>query len=50
VGDFYYELAVQIVEVCLATNHINGGILTVDELRERLIRSRSRTRKDAISK
>jgi hypothetical protein len=25
VGDFYYELGVQIVEVCLATNHRNGG-------------------------
>lgn len=26
VGDFYYELGVQIVEVCMATNHRNGGI------------------------
>lgn len=25
VGDFYYELGVQIVEVCMATNHRNGG-------------------------
>ena len=25
VGDFYYELGVQIVEVCLATSHRNGG-------------------------
>ena len=25
VGDFYYELAIQIVEVCMATNHRNGG-------------------------
>ena len=24
-GDFYYELGVQIVEVCLATSHRNGG-------------------------
>ena len=25
VGDFYYELGVQIVEVCMATGHLNGG-------------------------
>ncbi|VDN23234.1 unnamed protein product [Gongylonema pulchrum] len=49
VGDFYYELAVQIVEVCLSTNHINGGVMTVEELRNRLMRSRARTRRDAIT-
>lgn len=27
VGDFYYELAVQIIEVCLSTSHINGGAM-----------------------
>uniref|UniRef100_A0A0K0CZD3 Vacuolar-sorting protein SNF8 n=1 Tax=Angiostrongylus cantonensis TaxID=6313 RepID=A0A0K0CZD3_ANGCA len=48
-GDFYYELAVQIVEVCLSTNHFNGGIMTVEEIRNRLIRSRSRTRKETIT-
>jgi len=25
VGDFYYELGVQIIEVCLALKHRNGG-------------------------
>lgn len=25
VGDFYYELGVQIVEICIATSHLNGG-------------------------
>ncbi|CAI4230592.1 unnamed protein product [Auanema sp. JU1783] len=49
VGDFYYELAVQIVEVCLATNHINGGIMTVEELRNRLMRSRAKTRRETIT-
>lgn len=49
VGDFYYELAVQIVEVCLSTNHINGGVMTVDELRNRLMRSRSTSKREAIS-
>ncbi|VDK75769.1 unnamed protein product [Litomosoides sigmodontis] len=49
VGDFYYELAVQIVEVCMSTNHINGGVMTIEELRNRLLRSRARTRRDAIT-
>ncbi|XGW15841.1 hypothetical protein V3C99_001353 [Haemonchus contortus] len=49
VGDFYYELAVQIVEVCLSTSHYNGGIMTVEEIRNRLMRSRSRTRKETIT-
>ena len=40
IGDFYYELAVQIVEVCLATNHNNGGLIGLDELRRRLIKAR----------
>ena len=25
VGDFYYELGIQIVEVCMSTSHRNGG-------------------------
>jgi len=49
VGDFYYELAVQIIEVCLSTNHLNGGLITVDDLRNRLMRSRSKTRREPIS-
>ena len=35
-GDFYYELGVQIVEVCLATSHINGGLISLEEIRDRL--------------
>lgn len=42
IGDFYYELAVQIVEVCLSTNYKNGGLISLDELRERLIQARGR--------
>ncbi|XP_015907220.1 vacuolar-sorting protein SNF8 [Parasteatoda tepidariorum] len=41
VGDFYYELGVQIVEVCLATKHRNGGILKLEDLRKLLVKSRS---------
>lgn len=40
IGDFYYELSVQIVEVCLASNHSTGGMMELEELRRRLIASR----------
>lgn len=40
VGDFYYELAVKIVEVCMATSHQNGGLIRLDELKSRLEVSR----------
>lgn len=39
-GDFYYELSVQVVEVCLAANHKTGGLMELDELRRRLIAAR----------
>lgn len=42
IGDFYYELAVQIVEVCLAMNYKNGGLISLDELRDRLVQARGR--------
>ncbi|XP_012288632.1 vacuolar-sorting protein SNF8 isoform X2 [Orussus abietinus] len=42
IGDFYYELSVQIVEVCLATNYKNGGLISLDELRNRLVQARGR--------
>jgi ESCRT-II complex subunit VPS22 len=35
-GDYYYELAVQAVEVCLSTRAANGGLLALSELRRRL--------------
>lgn len=40
IGDFYYELGVQVVEVCLALNHVTGGLMELDELRRRLIAAR----------
>jgi len=49
VGDFYYELGVQIIEVCMATNHRNGGIISLEELRQRLVRTRNRARKEEIT-
>ncbi|XP_005106633.1 vacuolar-sorting protein SNF8 [Aplysia californica] len=43
VGDFYYELGVQIVEVCMATSKRNGGLIGLDELRRKVEASRGRT-------
>lgn len=43
IGDFYYELGVQIVEVCLATNDQNGGLISLDEVRQRLIKARGKS-------
>lgn len=31
VGDFYYELGVQIVEICIQTRPINGGLMDIDD-------------------
>lgn len=43
-GDFYYELSVQIVEVCLATSEKNGGLIALEELRDRLVKARGRNK------
>mmetsp|Transcript_9437 Transcript_9437/g.14221 ORF Transcript_9437/g.14221 Transcript_9437/m.14221 type:complete len:223 (+) Transcript_9437:1-669(+) len=32
VGDFYYELGVQIIQICLQTRSTNGGIISIKEL------------------
>ncbi|GFO50266.1 vacuolar-sorting protein snf8 [Plakobranchus ocellatus] len=42
VGDFYYELGIQIVEVCMATSKRNGGLIGIDELRRKVEASRGR--------
>ncbi|KAK3106332.1 hypothetical protein FSP39_017805 [Pinctada imbricata] len=42
VGDFYYELGVQIIEVCLATSHRNGGLIGIEELRDKVMKSRGK--------
>lgn len=41
VGDFYFELAIQIVEVFLSTSHRNGGIMSIEELLSRVLASRN---------
>ena len=42
VGDFYYELGVQIIEVCMAHSHKTGGLMELEDLRRRVARSRMR--------
>lgn len=44
-GSFYYEIAVQAVEIVLSTSHINGGVMTLGELTNRLNKSRSKSLK-----
>lgn len=41
VGDYYYELAVRAIEVCVATRGINGGFLALDELVRALRKKRT---------
>jgi ESCRT-II complex subunit VPS22 len=40
VNDFYFELAVRLVEVCSSTRPENGGLIGVKELSERVMRGR----------
>ncbi|KAI1180285.1 EAP30/Vps36 family-domain-containing protein [Nemania sp. FL0916] len=40
VNDFYFELAVRVVEVCGATRGVNGGLIGVRELSERVMKGR----------
>ncbi|XP_067940135.1 vacuolar-sorting protein SNF8-like [Watersipora subatra] len=49
VGDYYYELGVQIAEVGMATSHRNGGIMNLEELRKRVMKSRG-SRSGDVSK
>lgn len=40
VNDFYFELAVRVVEVCAATRAENGGLIEVRKVRDRLALAR----------
>lgn len=40
VGDFYYELGIQIIDACLSTRDQNGGLLEIGELKLRVERMR----------
>lgn len=48
-GDFYYELAIQVIEVCLAANDDTGGLIELDDLKKRLNTSRG-ANKQSITK
>jgi len=49
IGDFYYDLGVQIVEVCLATRPLNGGLIDLVDLRDRVVARRSKNLPDVSS-
>lgn len=44
IGDFYYELGVQIVEICLATRPHNGGLINLQDLCNVLSKKRKNAR------
>ena len=46
-GDYYYELAIKVAEVCFATRKNNGGIISVAQVHETL--NQRRTKKQAYS-
>eukprot|EP01117_Protostelium_nocturnum_P018130 TRINITY_DN7515_c0_g2_i6.p1 TRINITY_DN7515_c0_g2~~TRINITY_DN7515_c0_g2_i6.p1 ORF type:complete len:251 (-),score=83.41 TRINITY_DN7515_c0_g2_i6:255-1007(-) len=42
VGSFYYELAVQIIDICLKTRSTNGGLIEVSEIKNYLEKIRGK--------
>ena len=42
IGDFYYELSVQMIDICLQTRDVNGGLIEINELREKIQNHRSK--------
>ncbi|GBG78819.1 hypothetical protein CBR_g28043 [Chara braunii] len=48
IGDFYYELGVQIVDICLATRVHNGGLIDLNELQS-LLASKNRASRESVS-
>ncbi|TGZ84293.1 ESCRT-2 complex [Ascodesmis nigricans] len=42
-NDFYFELAVRVVELCRATREGNGGLIAVAEVRDRIMKKDERT-------
>lgn len=49
IGDFYYDLGVQAVDVCIRTRPINGGIISLVELTRRITAMRVRPGMAAIT-
>ena len=48
IGDFYYELSVQIIEECLRTRNLNGGLIEINELCAK-IKNKRKKQASAIS-
>uniref|UniRef100_A0A9I9EDC6 Vacuolar protein sorting-associated protein n=1 Tax=Cucumis melo TaxID=3656 RepID=A0A9I9EDC6_CUCME len=48
IGDFYYEIGVQIVDICLSTRPHNGGLISLQELCT-LLRQRRKSDREAVS-
>ncbi|KAL2523686.1 Vacuolar protein sorting-associated protein [Abeliophyllum distichum] len=48
IGDFYYELGVQIVDICLATRPHNGGLISLEDLCK-LLGQRRKGAREAVS-
>ncbi|KAG9456039.1 hypothetical protein H6P81_000547 [Aristolochia fimbriata] len=48
IGDFYYELGVQIVDICLATRAHNGGLINLQELCS-LLCQKQKTARDSVT-
>lgn len=48
IGDFYYELGVQIVDICLATRPLNGGLISLEELCN-MLGQRRKSAREAVS-
>ncbi|KAJ8655718.1 hypothetical protein O0I10_008603 [Lichtheimia ornata] len=44
VGDFYYELGIQIIECCIATRTRDGGLTDMNDLRQRVERIRTNSK------
>jgi ESCRT-II complex subunit VPS22 len=40
VSDFYYELGIQIIDVCLSTRALNGGLMELSEVKRRVEKMR----------
>ncbi|RUS31269.1 EAP30/Vps36 family-domain-containing protein [Jimgerdemannia flammicorona] len=49
VGDFYYELGIQIIDACMATRARNGGLIEIGELMRRVERMRGKANSQVIS-
>eukprot|EP01026_Neomeris_dumetosa_P036706 TRINITY_DN29660_c0_g1_i2.p1 TRINITY_DN29660_c0_g1~~TRINITY_DN29660_c0_g1_i2.p1 ORF type:complete len:283 (-),score=27.57 TRINITY_DN29660_c0_g1_i2:239-970(-) len=47
-GDFYYELGVQIVEACMTTREVNGGLMDLQTLRKYVLKRRG-SKADPVS-